>query len=151
MRFVPPCPACMKSSTNTSFIANGLVAVRLLGGTSRYSSGFSGVRVTPPTLASRLAASLSSSPRGSGFGSRSRLSMGYAASSNRCTGSEYGSSSKLTVAWSQIVSDMVQNVGGDCAHPIVQDMGMAIRGSSPSYRGGTSASRGHSVARRNIR
>lgn len=144
----PPWPSCRKSSTYTSVSPSGCWNGLLHAGTGGPSSSSQTVSSSGHRARRRLVASRSSSVLSVGsywFGSRSRS---RANGLSRCSAHCLGDSRKRAFARSAIVSDIAQKVGGDCTQPMVQAMGIATSGSSPSYRGGIMASLRQSLARK---
>jgi hypothetical protein len=125
-----PCPAWMKSSTNTSVDRTAFLSMQFESGAGRATSG-SGLSVRPAKARSAALAGQSSTSRGAIRASVWMQSC-TAASSSRRWGTGFNLAPSRAFVRSAMVSDMVQNVAGDCTHPMVHAMGMAMSCSSPS-------------------
>ncbi len=149
IRFLPPWPIWMKSSTKTSVEPTGLKKGMLEGGTGL--GGCWGSVGTPGISWSTLFACSSSSGMSLGSMDVDRSSNFEAMSSSLCGDSGCRPERMAWLARSQVVSDMVLKVGGDWVQPMVQASGMAISCSSFSYLGRTTARRRHPWGSKNIR
>ena len=126
----PPCPSCMKSSTKTSVVPSGRRRAQFDGGAiSSFWASEVCLGSRPANCRSACASSI-----GFGLGLRplSTSSWAWAGLSSQCSGTSRGDFRKEALASSQMVSDMVLNVGGDSVQPMVQDIGMAMSCGSSS-------------------